>query len=261
MKILIRVFLILTVVLFFSVFQSESQIANKYPSIQFQCGNLNTPSAFDEAKVMFIPETSENVLRKYSCSKLFNSDTLYPNIFINYNNNNYAIKAFPIYGGNDSIVNIQVKAGYPGFYYIKVTSFKNFDDSSHVYLFDTDDSTKYEINESTTLYFPVEKDEFIDTFKLVYKPSNAFVTGINEFNIGNNIATWTRGNSLHVNYYNKENKQSVLKFYSITGSEIKSPEILNNGNYSFHIDNLNGIYILKLTCEGKTTVRKVVITQ
>lgn len=96
---------------------------------------------------------------------------------------------------------------------------------------------------------------WLDDISFIYNPA-----GIKETSFDKMVNVYAHEKNIYVDFINRNNDQSTLEIYDVTGKVINSFQVQNNAFNSFDLSVLNsGLYLYKLSSQSQSKFGKVFI--
>ena len=208
----------------------------------------------DEVWVSFSGGASNEFDHGFDVEKLF-SEGDSPEIYLNFDNENYSLLALPELFLETRIINMNYKAGENGEQKITLKQTENMD-YFDILLEDTKLNIFTDLKKEGSYNFQATTYQNPDRFKLHF---TSYITNVNvEENI-DNILVYSNNSKVFINRKGEYLKTNIqIDVFDIMG--IKTASVLSNDKLII-IDNLktNNYYLLKLKSHGKTVVKKVFV--
>ncbi|MCK5839610.1 MAG: T9SS type A sorting domain-containing protein, partial [Bacteroidales bacterium] len=163
-----------------------------------------------------------------------------------------AINTLPSIEEN-GLVNIGFAADIPDLYEITATEIENFDQNTAIYLEDIFENNTIDLRVVPAYTFTYNTGDDPDRFRLHF--SN---TMNNHDTDGTSATIYSAGNNIYINGLAHE-KIIRIEIFNIIGQKILEKISRKNGFQKIIIREGTGIFIVRITADGKTIVKKVYI--
>ncbi|MFN2314386.1 MAG: T9SS type A sorting domain-containing protein, partial [Bacteroidales bacterium] len=228
------------------------------PLIRLAACYSDTPAYLDYTVIYFDDKATYEFDGQLDALKLMNTDIQVPNLYtITPGGTNLSINALPPAAKTLCKVALGLKTGAPGLVKFKISEIDSTLSKYRVYLSDTATGTEHNLlpDLAHEIYLPA--GDYAGRFFInVSAISTSIIQNYSEVN---SFTVYQNAGTLTAVVNDLSGRDGTLMVFSLTGQILYESRIYDPGQYEFHQNFKEGIYIVSLVSGGIRTTKKIFV--
>ena len=180
---------------------------------------------------------------------------IYTHLVADSEGKNYQVQSLPINNYENMVIPVGINAE-SGAITIDAST-NNFPEGLNIYLEDTEDDTFTLLDANSNYTKTLESDH--DGIGRFYLHTTSEILSSDNLPNNNNISIYASARD-NLRIVGVQNGKANINIYNLLGQEVLSSSFQGNGVNNISLPSIiNGIYIVKITAEQRTTNRKIII--